>query len=237
MNVNDKMPTLSRPGRQGLYDPVNEKDSCGVGFVADMKGRPSHDIVLEADHALRRMDHRGGCGCEPNTGDGCGILTAIPHKFLKKSAKAAFGVDLPEKGQYAVGNVFLPQDDHERAHCKATVEEFISMQDQAFIGWRDMGVQPEKADVGPTALASMPVIEQLYIGAADGLSGDEFERQLYIIRKLSTRALRQEHDLTESQSFYICTLSSKVIVYKGMLTPDQLMPFSPPGTGPSPTVS
>jgi glutamate synthase (NADPH/NADH) large chain len=227
MNLNENKQTLSRPGPQGLYDPANEKDSCGVGFVADMKGRASHEIVLEADHALRRMDHRGGCGCEPNTGDGCGILTAIPHKFLQKSAKVAFGVDLPEKGEYAVGNVFLPQDDKERAHCKATVEEFIAMQGQTFIGWRDMDVQPEKADVGPTALASMPVIEQLYIGAAAGLDVDEFERQLYIIRKLSTRTLRQEHDLAESEAFYVCTLSSKVIVYKGMLTPDQLMPFYP----------
>ena len=227
MNVNENKPALSRPGATGLYDPANEKDSCGVGFVADMKGRPSHEIVLEADHALRRMDHRGGCGCEANTGDGCGILTAIPHKFLQKSAKSAFGVDLPEKGQYAVGNVFLPQDEKERAHCKAVVEEYIAMQGQAFIGWRAMDVQPEKADVGPTALAAMPVIEQLYIGAADGLTGDDFERQLYIIRKLSTRTLRTEHELEESDAFYICTLSSKVIVYKGMLTPDQLMPFYP----------
>ncbi len=227
MNLNEEMQGLSRPGKQGLYDPANEKDSCGVGFVADMKGRPSRDIVVEADHALRRMDHRGGCGCEANTGDGCGILTAIPHKFLQKSAKAAFGVDLPEKGQYAVGNVFLPQDEHERAHCKATVEEFIAMQGQQFIGWRDMNVQPEVADVGPTALKSMPVIEQLYVGAAEGVSGDDFERQLYTIRKLSTRTLRQEHDLAQADSFYICTLSSKVIVYKGMLTPDQLMPFYP----------
>jgi glutamate synthase (NADPH/NADH) large chain len=227
MNVNDKPFPLSRPGPSGLYDPANEKDSCGVGFVADMKGRPSREIVLEADHALRRMDHRGGCGCEANTGDGCGILTAMPHKFLKKSAKSAFGVDLPEKGRYSVGNVFLPQDDHERAHCKATVEEFVHMQDQAFIGWRDLDVQPVKADVGPTALASMPVIEQLFIGAADGVSADEFERQLYLIRKLCTRTLRQEHGLEEAHSFYICTLSSRVIVYKGMLTPDQLMPFYP----------
>ncbi len=227
MNLNEETRPLSRPGAQGLYDPANEKDSCGVGFVADMKGRPSREIVLEADHALRRMNHRGGCGCETNTGDGCGILTAIPHKFLKKSAKSVFGVDLPEKGHYAVGNVFLPQDQHERAHCKATVEEFITMQGQTFIGWRELNVQPEKADVGPTALASMPVIEQLYVGAADGVSGDDFERQLYVIRKLATRTLRTEHDLAESDAFYICTLSSKVIVYKGMLTPDQLMPFYP----------
>ncbi len=227
MNLNEKIRPLSRPGPQGLYDPANEKDSCGVGFVADMKGHPSREIVLEADHALRRMNHRGACGCEANTGDGCGILTAIPHQFLQKSAKAAFGVELPEKGAYAVGNVFLPQDARERAHCKATVAEFIALQGQTFIGWRDMAVQPEQADVGPTALASMPVIEQLYIAAGEGVSGDAFERQLYTIRKLSTRTLRQEHDLAQAESFYICTLSSKVIVYKGMLTPDQLMPFYP----------
>jgi glutamate synthase (NADPH/NADH) large chain len=227
MNVKENKPALSRPGAVGLYDPANEKDSCGVGFVADMKGRPSHQIVMEADHALRRMNHRGGCGCEANTGDGCGILTAIPHKFLKKSAKEAFGVDLPEKGQYAVGNIFLPQDATERAHCKATVEQFITMQGQTLIGWRAMDVQPQLADVGPTALNSMPIIEQLYVGAAAGLTGDEFERQLYIIRKISTRTLRTEHELNEAQAFYICTLSSKVIVYKGMLTPDQLVPFYP----------
>ena len=227
MSVYENKPALSRPGATGLYDPASEKDSCGVGFVADMKGRPSREIVLEAYHALRRMDHRGGCGCEANTGDGCGILTTIPHKFLKKSAKSSFGVDLPENGGYAVGNIFLPQDDKERAHCKAVVEEYIAMQGQTFIGWRQMDVQPETSDVGPTALASMPVIEQLYIGAADGLQGDEFERQLYIIRKLSTRTLRTEHELEESDAFYICTLSSKVIVYKGMLTPAQLMPFYP----------
>src|SRR6185295_10244980 len=99
---------MSLPLAHGLYDPANEKDSCGVGFVADMKGRPSHSILLEADHALRRMDHRGGCGCEANTGDGCGILTALPDKFFRKIAQQEFGVDLPPKGRYAVGNVFLP---------------------------------------------------------------------------------------------------------------------------------
>ena len=218
---------MSRPGPAGLYDPAYEKDSCGVGFVADMKGRPSRAIVLDAYHALRRMNHRGACGCEVNTGDGCGILTAIPHKFLQRAATEVFGVDLPQPGQYAVGNVFLPQDAEERAHCQAKVEEFIAMQGQHCIGWRDLEVEPEKADVGPTALASMPVIKQLFVAAAAGFSGDDFERQLYVIRKLSTRELRQDQGLAEAKCFYICTLSSKVLVYKGMLTPDQLMPFYP----------
>jgi len=215
------------PPKTGLYDPANEKDSCGVGFVADMKGRASHAILQEANHALVRMDHRGGCGCEANTGDGCGILTALPHGFFQKVAKAEFGIDLPAKGLYAVGNVFLPAISEERAKCKATIERIIVEQGQKFIGWRDVPVEPIKADVGPTALASMPNIEQLFVAAGDGFEGDAFERQLYIIRKSGTRILRYESDHSQADLFYICTLSSKVIVYKGMLRSAQLMPFYP----------
>ncbi|HET8709932.1 MAG TPA: glutamate synthase central domain-containing protein, partial [Spongiibacteraceae bacterium] len=216
---------LGRPSEHGLYDPANEKDSCGVGFVADMKGRPSHSILLEADHALRRMDHRGGCGCEANTGDGCGILTAMPDKFFRKIAKAEFGVDLPARGRYAVGNVFLPAIESEREKCKALVNKIIAEQGQKLIGWLELPVEPIKADVGPTATASMPTFEQLFIAAGDGVEGEDFERQLYIIRKSSTRQLRYESDHAQADLFYICTLSSKVIVYKGMLTTSQLLPF------------
>ncbi len=215
----------NRPEKHGLYDPANEKDSCGVGFVADMKGRPSHQLVIEADHALRHMNHRGGCGCEGKTGDGCGMLTTLPHGFLAKVAKQEFGTSLPAKGRYAAGNVFLPTDLVEREKCKETINSIIEKQGQLLIGWREMPVDPIGADVGPTALASMPHIEQLFVAAGDGLSGDTFERQLYIIRKLSSRKLRNHPDLTQRQMFYICTLSTKIIVYKGMLTPDQLMPF------------
>ncbi len=215
----------SLPKKQGLYDPVNEKDSCGVGFVADMKGRPSHQLVIDADHALRRMDHRGGCGCEANTGDGCGMLTTLPYEFLNKVAKQEFGTELPAKGKFAAGNVFLPTDEAERAICKEVIKNIVEGQGQLLIGWRTMPVDPIGADVGPTALAAMPHIEQLFIGAGDGLEGDAFERQLYIIRKLSTRGLRNHAELNQREMFYICTLSTKIIVYKGMLTPDQLMPF------------
>jgi glutamate synthase (NADPH/NADH) large chain len=218
---------LSRPTKTGLYDPANEKDSCGVGFVADMKGRPSHSILQEANHALVRMDHRGGCGCETNTGDGCGILTALPHGFFQKIAKAEFGIDLPAQGRYAVGNVFLPAIAEEREKCKAKLAEIIAAQGQKLIGWRDVPVEPTKADVGPTALASMPSIEQLFVAAGDGFEKDAFERQLYVIRKLATRVLRYESDHSQADLFYICTLSSKVIVYKGMLRSAQLMPFYP----------
>jgi len=217
--------TLRGPGKSGLYDPAQEKDSCGVGFVADMKGRPSHAILLEADHALRRMDHRGGCGCETNTGDGCGILTAIPHKFFRKIAKAEFGGDLPESGRYAVGNVFLPRDAGERARCKETINRLIEAEGQKLIGWRVVPTDPVGADVGPTALASMPAFEQVFIGAGEAFKGEAFERKLYVIRKSATRALRIESDHAQADQFYVCTLSSKVIVYKGMLTTSQLLPF------------
>lgn len=215
------------PRQQGLYDPANEKDSCGVGFVADMKGRPSHEIVLEADHALRRMDHRGGCGCEANTGDGCGILTGMPHSFFVKVVKSDLNADLPEQGRYAAGNVFLPVDDSQRATCKERVETFVKNQGQTFIGWRKVPVDATKADIGPTALAAMPVIEQLIIVANDSIDKKEFERQLYLIRKQSTHANRSDENLTQAEMFYVCTLAPDVIVYKGMLTPDQLMPFYP----------
>ncbi len=213
--------------KHGLYDPANEKDSCGVGFVADMKGRPSHEIVQEAAHALRRMDHRGGCGCEANTGDGCGILTALPESFFRKIAKSELDVELPAKGKFAVGNVFLPQIDKEREHCKEIIQRITEEQGQKFIGWRKVPIEPTTADVGPTALASMPHIEQIFIAAGGGVDGDDFERQLCIIRKLSSRTLRHESDSSQAGLFFVCTLSTKVIVYKGMLTPDQLMPFYP----------
>jgi glutamate synthase (NADPH/NADH) large chain len=215
------------PEKHGLYDPALEKDSCGVGFVAHIKGKPSHQLVLDADQMLQAMDHRGGCGCEPNTGDGSGILTALPHKFLQKVAKRDFGVDLPEPGRFTAGLVFLPVDEQERAFCKKTVEEVVVAAGQRVIGWRDVGQEAEAANVGPTALRSEPFIEQLFIEAADGIAGEAFERKLYLIRKIATHKLRGSKTLKEAMLFYICSLSTKVIVYKGMLTPAQVLPYYP----------
>ncbi len=214
-----------RPGAHGLYDPANEHENCGVGFVADIQGRPSHSIVTDADEVLRRMDHRGACGCESNTGDGAGMLTSLPHGFLKKVAKSDLGVELPEPGRFAAGIVFLPSDDAERATCKAYVEKVIEEQGQVLVGWRRVPVDPKGADIGPTALASMPAIEQLFIAAADNLSGDAFERKLYVIRKRISHKLRGDQSLKQALMFYVCSLSTKVIIYKGMLTPDQVMKF------------
>ena len=214
------------PKKTGLYDPANEKDSCGVGFIADIKGRRSHQMILDAREMLDHMSHRGACGCEANTGDGAGFLTALPHEFLTRVAREDLGKELPGPGQFAAGNVFLPRDKTFRQECKATVESYIEDQGQNLIGWRNVPTRPEEADIGPAALASEPVIEQLFVAAADGLEGDAFERQLYVIRKLASRQLRSSGH-AEAQDFYICSLSTKVIIYKGQLMSEQVVPYFP----------
>ena len=215
------------PKKHGLYNPANETENCGVGFVAHIKGEPSHQIVLDADHILRRMVHRGACGCEANTGDGAGIMTGLPYAFLTRVAKEDLNAELPEKGKYAAGNVFLPVDEKERAHCKKLVNELIEASGQRLIGWRQLPVDPIKADVGPTARHAMPHMEQLFVAAADGVETDDFERTLYVVRKDATHTLRNDQQLKQGDMFYFCSLSTKVIVYKGMLNPDQMMPFYP----------
>ncbi|HVT30883.1 MAG TPA: glutamate synthase subunit alpha, partial [Lacipirellulaceae bacterium] len=167
------------PLKQGLYDPAYEHDSCGVGFVAHIKGKRSHQILIDAEEVLRNMDHRGACGCEPNTGDGAGILTALPHDFLKRVVKSELGANLPKPGQFAAGIVFLPKDAVERARCKLVVDELIAAQGQKLIGWRPVPTETDKSDIGPTAKAGEPHIEMLVIAAGKGVSGDAFERQLY----------------------------------------------------------
>ena len=220
------------PKKQGLYDPANEKDSCGVGFVAHIKGQRSHQLVLDADEILRNMDHRGACGCEPNTGDGAGIQTALPLQFLAKVAQQELGVELPEAGRFGSGLVFLPQLEAEREVCKREVERIVEEQGQKLVGWRTTPTEPDRADIGPGARVAAPVIEHLIIAAADGLEGDAFERQLYIIRKRASRRLRTDESLSQALLFYICSLSTKVMIYKGMLTPDQLLPYFPDLTDP-----
>ncbi len=226
-NKNTVFNQYGLPDKKGLYDPANETENCGVGFVAHIKGEPSHQIIEDADHILRRMEHRGACGCETNTGDGAGILTSLPYAFLNRVAKEEFNIDLPEKGQYAAGNVFLPVDETERATCKKLVNELIEKSGQTLIGWRELPVDPIKADIGATARHAMPHMEQLFVAAANGINSDEFERKLYILRKDSTHTVRSNKNLKQAELFYYCSLSTKVIVYKGMLNPDQMMPFYP----------
>ncbi|NOX51601.1 MAG: glutamate synthase large subunit [Gammaproteobacteria bacterium] len=213
------------PKKHGLYDPANEKDGCGVGFVCDIKGRPSHQIVTDAIHMNCCMEHRGGIGYEKNTGDGAGILTGLPHRLLNEIANQDFGQALPEPGQYGVGIVFMPTDESERNQCKVVFEAEIAAAGQTFIGWRTLPTDPDKADIGNAARVAMPHFEQLFVGAAPGITGDDFERKLYLIRKLSTQQLRNDANLTQAKQLYVCSLSSKVIIFKGMLTPNQLRPF------------
>jgi len=212
---------------EGLYRPEYEKDACGVGFVANIKGERSHQIVQDANLINCSMDHRGARGSEANTGDGAGILTALPHEFLLKVARLELGIDLPEPGRFAAGIVFLPPDSEQREKCKATVARICIDEGQLLAGWRDVPTDADAADIGPSARAAAPHFEQLFIAAGDGLKGDEFERKLYVIRKRVSHLLRNDENLSQAKSFYICSLSSKVIIYKGMLAPDQVFKFYP----------
>jgi glutamate synthase (NADPH/NADH) large chain len=203
-----------------LYDPQFEHDSCGVGFVAHIKGRKSHDIVLNALTMLEHMDHRGACGCEQNTGDGAGILIGLPHEFLVKVARRDAGIDLPAAGAYGAGIVFLPTDSEERTACEAAVEKLIREQGQVLLGWRDVPV--DNSMIGFTARRIEPAMKMLFIGAGPGTQGVEaLERQLFIIRKRATFICR-EMDMPQANYFYVCSLSSQTLIYKGQLTPAQV---------------
>ena len=213
------------PAARGLYDPEHEHDSCGVGFVAHVKGEASHQIVRDAEHLLCRMDHRGARGAEPNTGDGAGMLTGLPHEFLARVAREDLDTELPAPGRFGAGVVFLPVDPIEREKCKTVIADLCAAEGQRLVGWREVPVDSDKADLGPTARAAAPHIEQLFIAAGDGLEGDDFERKLYLIRKHASHTLRSDETLEEASTFYICSLSTKVLIYKGMLTPSQLTEF------------
>ena len=226
------MPRSERPGKAGLYDPTFEHDACGVGFVAHMKGEKSHQIVVDATRVLCNMDHRGARGCEPNTGDGAGILTALPDALLRRVAREALGVTLPEAGRYAAGLVFLPRAADERARCQAVVERLIAEHGQVLLGWRPVPTDADGADLGPSARAAEPHIEMVLVGASAEVDGDAFERRLYLVRKRATHEIAATPALRERHLFHVPSLSSRVLVYKGMLTPDQLTVYFPDLTAP-----
>lgn len=213
--------------RTTLYDPSFEHDACGVGFVADLLARPSHQIVLDANQVLVSMEHRGACGREDNTGDGAGILTGLPRAFISRIARDEFGRRVSDEQLLGVGNIFLPNDPEERAHCKRYFERTVRAHGQHCIGWRPVPVDPKKADLGDGARACMPTIEQIIVAPGEGVDERAFERKLYLIRKVAGNRLRADARLRESHLVYACSLSCRVIVYKGMLTPAQLLPFFP----------
>ncbi len=216
------IPPSGRPEKLGLYDPQFEHDSCGVGFIAHIKGRQSHAIVGQAIQMLEHMEHRGACGCEDNTGDGAGILTALPHAFLAKIAARDMHIALPAAGAYGAGIVFLPTDNEQRAVCEKIVQDIIAQQGQKFLGWRD--VPTDNSMLGMGARRIEPRLRMLFIGGGEGQDAETLERQLYIIRKRATAAIRAS-DLNQSHYFYVCSLSTKVLIYKGQLTPHQVKEY------------
>ncbi len=210
------------PVSQGLYDPWYEHDSCGVGFVVDVKGRKSHDIVRKGFRILLNLEHRGACGCESDTGDGAGILIQMPHRFFEEEC-GNLGIELPEPGQYAVGMVFLPTDSGDRLACQSLLEHIVADEGQRLMGWRT--VPTDNSAIGATARASEPIIRQVFIGRGTSVDGDAaFERRLYVIRKRVERAVRRSK-IAQRPMFYVASLSHKTIVYKGMLKATQLMPY------------
>jgi glutamate synthase (ferredoxin) len=217
------------PQASGLYDPAHEHDSCGVGFVVDVKGRRSHDVIARGLKVLINLQHRGACGCEANTGDGAGILIQTPDAFLRK-ATAPLDIELPELGRYSAGLVFLPADPHARDAVRAVFEHVVAEEAQELLGWREVPV--DYSHLGGSAVAASPIIEQVFIGAgpamATALTTDPqaFERKLYVIRKRIEHAVDQLSS-PERQRFYIVSLSSRTLIYKGMLTADQIAPTFP----------
>ena len=211
--------TNGLPPRQGLYDPWFEHDSCGVGFVVNVKGTKSHQIIEQALQVLRNLDHRGACGCEANTGDGAGILLQMPHLFLQKQCEG-IGFKLPKVGQYGAGLVFLPQDPPERQQCERAFEKIVKEEGLKIIGWRT--VPTDNRSLGATAKASEPFVRQVFIARGRSLKEDmAFERSLYVIRKRSANTIPQL-PLTQARYWYVCSLSYKTLVYKGMLLTEQL---------------
>ncbi len=207
------------PAPQGLYDPANEHDACGVGFICHVKGDKSHAIVAQGLEILENLTHRGAVGADPRAGDGAGILVQIPDAFLREEC-AGIGVDLPEPGDYGVAMLFLPPDDTARQACERKVEELVAAENMQVLGWRD--VPTDNAGLGWSVKPSEPVIRQFFIGRGDSTADrDAFERKLFVLHKQAQRECRLL-DTDKVDTFYIPSCSSRTIVYKGMLLADQV---------------
>ena len=205
----------------GLYRPEFEHSACGVGVVANVRGVKSNEIVRNGLEVLTNLAHRGAAGSDPETGDGAGMLLQMPHDFLRRET-ANLGIDLPEPGGYAAGVVFLPQDSAEREVCETIVVRAIEQEGQRLLGWRDVPVDPSV--IGYVARECQPVIRQLFIGMGPGADSAAFERKLFVIRKVAEREVL-DAGLSDGGEFYVCSLSSKLIVYKGLLMGTQLGGF------------
>ena len=211
---------LTAPNAQGLYDPVNEHDSCGVGFVAHIKGKKSHSIIEQGLLILKNLDHRGAVGSDPLMGDGAGILIQIPDQFYR-ATMARLNVPLPPPGEYGVGMVFLPKENASRLACEQEIERAVRAEGQVVLGWRDVPVDHDMP-MSPTVRAKEPLIRQIFIGRGpDIMVTDALERKLYVIRKSSGHAI-QALNLIHGREFFVPSMSARTVVYKGLLLAGQV---------------
>ena len=208
--------------RNGLYDPSQEHDACGIGFVAHIKGSKSHQMVLDALTILENMAHRGACGCENNTGDGAGILIQMPHAFLYDECLKK-GIRLPAFGKYGVGMVFLPREVRWREECRSIIEQAAARLDIPVLGYRELPV--DNSHIGETAKSVEPVMEQIFFGCPDAITNpEEFERKLFVLRNYSTKLVHQTI-AKETDLFYFSSLSYKTLIYKGQLVATQVRDY------------
>jgi glutamate synthase (NADPH/NADH) large chain len=213
------MASLPRP--QGLYDPRNEHDSCGMGFVVNLNGQKSHEIIRKGIEVLINLTHRGACGCDPETGDGAGVLIQIPHEFFAREC-ADLGFSLPEPGTYGVGMMFLPVEPQQRLQCEGIVERIAREEGLTVRGWRDTPVNGNA--IGRQARATQPYIEQVFLRQSPGMTQDQLERKLYVIRRRAEAEVAAS-DIREKDFFYVPSMSSRVIIYKGLLLAPQISQF------------
>src|SRR5256885_209356 len=206
------------PSAQGLYDPRNEHDACGMGFIVNLGGEKSHEIIRQGIEILINLTHRGACGCDPETGDGAGVLIQIPHEFFAREC-GRLGFTLPERGTYGAGMMFLPVEPHARLQCEGMVEAIAKEEGLTVLGWRDTPV--EKNAIGRQARATQPYIEQVFLGCQGCIDQDALERKLYVVRRRAEAEIARS-SIREREFFYVPSLSSRVIVYKGLLLAPQI---------------
>jgi glutamate synthase domain-containing protein 2/glutamate synthase domain-containing protein 1/glutamate synthase domain-containing protein 3 len=204
-----------------LYDPRHEHDACGIGFVASIKGHRSHDIIRNGIQVLINLTHRGACGCDPETGDGAGVLIQIPHEFFARECQS-LGFTLPSPGEYAIGMVFFPVEKQDRLHCEGVLERILRQEGLSVLGWRDTPVYPDA--IGHIARASQPYIQQIFVGRPSAMTEDAFERKLYVVRRRAENEIAAS-DIEHKSMFYIPSLSARTIVYKGLLLAPQIPRF------------
>ncbi len=207
--------------QRGMYEPSTEHDACGIGFLVNIRGTKSHGIIDDGVRVLVNLTHRGACGCDPETGDGCGMLLQLPHRFFAQEA-SALGFDLPEPGAYGVGMVFLPRAASARAQAEALFAKTIAENGQELLGWRDVPLDSSK--LGWLARENEPVIRQVFVKGARGITPDALERKLFVIRKVVSRDMRGS-GLDGAEQFYVPSMSTRTIVYKGLMLPEAFQVF------------